>query len=220
MLWELGQIPGGTACLCSTVSVGTLEILGICSVTGNTVLAGGDLSGWNHLEDSWTGWLEAGLEPSPGEPVCGCPPTWLGPPHTMAAPGPQMTFPAAQGSENKADTLWPLVTYPLLLYSVGQKATSPPGFTRRGRRAQLLLRGVSKNLWPCLKTTLTLKQVNQLALSHLHQLTTGFPKAESEKWSLKQGKICLGRLVTSATVVCGWERQVWANTGPLQCPEL
>ena len=46
-----------------------------------------------------------------------------------------MTFPAAQGSENKADTLWPLVTYPLPLYSVGQKATSPPGFTRRGRRA-------------------------------------------------------------------------------------
>lgn len=164
------------------------------------------------------GWLEAGLSWNrhlENLPVPPHPPTWLGPPNTMAAPGSQMTFPAAQGSENKADTLWPLVTYPLPLYSVGEKATSPPGFTRRGRRAQLLMRGVSKNLWPCLKTTLTLEQVNQLALSHLHPLTTGFPEAEPEKWSLKQGKICLGRLVT-----CGWERQVWANTGPWQCPEL
>ena len=223
MLRELGQIPGGMACLRSTVSRGTLEILGICSVTGNAVLAGGDLNGWDHLEDSWTGWLEAGLSwnrhlehlPVPTPPPRG----WglLTPWQLQGLRWLSRQLRALKIKQTLYGLLWPIHFRCTLLVRKPQAHLDSQGGVVE---LQLLMRGVSKNLWPCLKTTLTLKQVNQLALSHLHQLTTGFPKAEPEKWSLKQGKICLGRLVTSATGVCDWERQVWANTAPVPCPEL
>lgn len=140
--------------------------------------------------------------------------TWWHPQGIMVAQGFQKI------RQTLHDLLWlklkSFIT-PLLSYSIGQKATSPPGFKRRKHRSSIFYEGNVKEFVTMFENHPTLEQENQFILFHFHQLMSGFPKSEWEKWSLQQVEIYLGRLVTFAVGVSGWERKVWAFSGTLQC---